>query len=386
MERREDESYLEYIKRVTLALEDKQINYLEWGDCVLGADNCYSMDNCRKGYYIVSKMLDKIDFSLDYSSDDMIKLIETQRDELYKERVKLRDQRREYNKILSNQARFEHLVDTMVEEIQCMQPLRFEYKTHNNINIKQVEAVAMISDIHLGLQTDSQFNFYDIDTAINRLNQYKNKIIHYCIKHNVTKLNMEILGDCISGIIHGSVRVQQEEDVISQLMIVSEALSDMAIELQQYIPEVVVYNVYGNHSRLISAKKESISKENMERLISFYMRTRLGDKIKVIDGYTEDFLWYKIKNRTIVLTHGTNDKPTTALNNMIRILGFVPDEIHLAHRHHVETIDDCDTEIIANGSIVGTDTYAVDLRKATKPSQILRIYDEDICNYKIVLD
>ena len=108
----------------------------------------------------------------------------------------------------------------------------------------------------------------------------------------------------------------------------------------------------------------------------------------MIDGYTQDYLWYKIGDRRIVLTHGDKDSTKSALNNMVRVLGFVPDEIHIGHQHYCETLDDCDTEIVANGSLVGADTYAVDIRKVTKPSQILRIYEPngDTQNIKIYLE
>ena len=56
MQRKDNESYLSYVRRVTEACSDKRITYSEWGDCVLGAENVYSSDNLRKAFYCVSKM------------------------------------------------------------------------------------------------------------------------------------------------------------------------------------------------------------------------------------------------------------------------------------------------------------------------------------------
>ena len=389
MHRKDGESYIEYIRRVTDSKDCGSISFKEWGDYLLGHDNNYSEDNLRKSYYVIKKILPKIEIdSATLTTDDIVESIEEERRELYKDKVKLRDQRRELNKVLMNAARFENLIEVMQDEIRNMDDLSQPYneqKIDNSVHVK--EASMLISDMHLGIEFDSPVNYYSIDTAIDRLNQYKCKVINYCRENNVTKLNVEILGDMISGIIHGSVRVQQEEDAITQLMIVSEALANAINDMKNYIPQIVVYNVFGNHSRLISAKKESITSENMERLISFYLKARLNN-IKVIDGYTQDYLWYKIGDRRIVLTHGDKDSTKSALNNMVRVLGFVPDEIHIGHQHYHETIDDCDTEIVANGSLVGADTYAVDIRKVTKPSQILRIYEPngDTQNIKIYLE
>ena len=61
MERKENETYISYIKRVTNACSDKKISYSEWGDYILGTDNNYSSENLRKAFYVVYKLLNKID-------------------------------------------------------------------------------------------------------------------------------------------------------------------------------------------------------------------------------------------------------------------------------------------------------------------------------------
>ena len=61
MEKLKDESYISYIKRITNQCKDKKITFSEWGDYILGDENVYSDDNCRKGFYIVRKILDRLD-------------------------------------------------------------------------------------------------------------------------------------------------------------------------------------------------------------------------------------------------------------------------------------------------------------------------------------
>ena len=55
----------------------------------------------------------------------------------------------------------------------------------------------------------------------------------------------------------------------------------------------------------------------------------------------------------------------------------VPDEIHLGHTHSYKDINDCDIMVTVNGSLQGTDDYAIRCRKNTNPSQNLIIYDDD---------
>jgi len=52
----------------------------------------------------------------------------------------------------------------------------------------------------------------------------------------------------------------------------------------------------------------------------------------------------------------------------------------------MEVIDKHGTDVVVNGSVMGTDAYAMKHRLHTKPYQILRIYDgDDVCTYKVML-
>ena len=106
----------------------------------------------------------------------------------------------------------------------------------------------------------------------------------------------------------------------------------------------------------------------------------------MITSKNDDFLTYKIDDRNIVLCHGDKDNPSNAINNYVRLLEFKPDEIHMGHFHHFSIENDNDTEIICNGSLVSTDDYAISLRRATKPSQVLRIYGKDNCTYNLIIN
>lgn len=378
----ENESYISYVKRVTNACSNKQIGYAEWGDNILGYENVYSEDNCRKGFYIVSKLLSKIDESVDVSDIELVEELETLKDAIYKEKCKLQDIQREKRKSLREEARFENLVDVLKKEIRNLPPIKLN--VCNRKADENVEASVMISDLHVGLIVDNTTHYYDIEVAKERLGELCSKTIKYCKLHNVNKLNVELLGDEISGIIQIGNRVEEEEDTISQVITVSELLSNFINDLKAEIPQVVVYAVIGNHSSVFANKKERSNKENFERLIFEYIKLRTGQK--VITNGLEDYLLYKIKGKTIILTHGNRDNLQNAKQHFVDLLGIIPDYIHFGHIHHFNIKDDCDTEITTNGSLISTDDYAVSIRKSTKASQVLIIYGEDVCTYKLTLN
>lgn len=386
MEQLGNETYYQFAVRCTKAVEDRLIGYSEWGDSLLGSLNTYTEDNNRKQFYFVQKMLPNLLSTDKFSQDDVINEIERQKDEIIKEKIKARDQRRELSKIITSEARFDNLKEAMVEAIDNMPEMKLKHKQYYDSTIRLKEGVAMLSDIHYGMGCDNPSNFYDPEVAKERLTEYTDKIIYYCLSHNVTKLHFVVLGDCISGFIHNSVRVQQMEDCMEQLMEISEIIANMVVKIQQHIPEVVVYSTYGNHARTQSSKMDAIDRENLERLIPWYLRARLGKEFKIIDSGNVDYVQFKVAGKTVIATHGDKDSISTALNNVVRTIGIIPDQILIGHRHHVSFEDDCDVEIIANGSVVGTDDYAIKVRKVTKPSQTLLIYDKDVIMCKINLE
>lgn len=365
-------------------VKDDKLGYSEMGDCLLGSKNVYSSENLRKSYYVLEKVAENINGDCVITDNDILKEIEKQKDELFKERVKLRDKQREINKVLYEESRFENLREVLINSLSDMPKLnpikKTDYEPKENL-----EASLLISDVHMGIKIDNQFNYYDVDVAQDRLNQVISKTIYYCQLHKVQKLNVEILGDIISGIIQVTGRVEQEEDIITQVITAGEMLVNVLLELDKYIPEVCVWTVFGNHSRVTPNKKENLNRENFERLIYHHIKTRLPN-MKIATSLNDDFLTYKIGNKTIVLTHGDKDSAGTAVSNFENLLNIKASEIHLGHYHSFMIKDNNDTDIVVNGSIVGTDDYAISIRKSTKPSQTLRIYDMDTCTYKIIVD
>ena len=251
---------------------------------------------------------------------------------------------------------------------------------------KDVEAVLQISDIHYGIEINNSVNVFNKRIAQIRLETLAHRVVDYCTTHKVNILNIELLGDLISGYINVSNRVEQEEDLISQIIEVSNLLSSTINYLCSKIPTVNLYCVFGNHSRVNPNKKEHLNRENYERLIFKYIEMQTKGIANFVTSENEDYLWYELGNGTkIVCTHGDKDTLSNIVTNYIALLGFVPNEIHLGHYHNFKIIEENDITVVVNGSIVGTDDYAVSIRKNTKPCQVLRVYDRDISTYTIKL-
>lgn len=333
------------------------------------------------GYSVYKFMQNKIEQG--FLTDEESVRIEKIRDREYKERVKLQDANREKRKVLRDFSRVESIKEYIEIKLDEREPKPFK---GCNYKIKDGnEASVLISDLHAGATVDSIFNFYDLDTLRLRMEEFSAKIISFCKRDNVDLLHAEFLGDFITGIIHGSTIAQAQEDVIDQILDVSDILVDFIKSLRKEIPCVKTYFVYGNHGRTSPNKSDRSYKENFERLISAVIRKDLRKTdIKVIDGGYEDFVTYNLRdNKLIVATHGTNDNPTMINKNFSKLLGRDVYETHMGHYHEFKE----GNGNVVNGSVMGSDDYSISHRWNSKPTQVLKVYyGEDVATYKLTLN
>lgn len=331
------------------------------------------------GRAVYQYLTDKMDNPTE-TEEEIRRLQEIKRD-LVKERTRLQDQRRIVNKDIREEARFENLKDAMLDAIGELEPIVW-----NDVEFKNdgKEAALLFSDVHYGLKIDTPLNYFDVEVCKERIAKLCEKTIKYCRLHNVTKLNVCMLGDFINGLIQQSSRVDQEEDCISQLMSFCEIATQMLNELNKNIGEVVVYSTFGNHSRIIANKKESVNRENFGRLVPFYLKARLP-QLKIIDSHGVDYIEATIGGKKTVMTHGDKDTVDNCFVNFTRILGYMPEQVFLGHTHDFCNVDKDGVDVVVNGCVDGQDEYALTLRRNSKPHQVLRIYDDDVATYKIDL-
>lgn len=331
------------------------------------------------GRAVYQYLTDKMDNPTE-TEEEIRRLQDIKRD-LVKERTRLQDQRRIVNKDIREEARFENLKDAMLDAIGELEPIVW-----NDVDYKNdgKEAALLFSDVHYGLKIDTPLNYFDAEVCKERIAKLCEKTIKYCRLHNVTKLNVCMLGDFINGLIQQSSRVDQEEDCVSQLMSFCEIVTQMLNELNKNIDEVVVYSTFGNHSRLIANKKESVNRENFGRLVPFYLKARLP-QLKIIDSHGVDYIEAIIGGKKTVMTHGDKDTVDNCSVNFTRILGYMPEQVFLGHTHDFCNVDKDGVDVVVNGCVDGQDEYALTLRRNSKPHQVLRIYDDDVATYKIDL-
>lgn len=348
----------------------------------------YTESKYRKQFQAFQKMMNA-NQSKFVDDDTYLSEIRVQRQELEKEKVKMRDERNELSRIIREQARKESFVDMAKRIISEIEPKELEYeyiKTEKGNN----DLIIHLTDIHAGIFIDNFFNVFNMDVLIDRLKKYLDKIYEIKERHNSENCYLVLGGDLISGIIHSTLRIENNENVIAQIKMVSSYISDFTSELSKVFNNVNVYTTAGNHSRVIANKNESLKGENLDTLIPFYMEAKLQNykNVKIFNNEVEESIAiFNVRGNVVNATHGDKDAVSNVVQRFTMMFGIKPKIILMGHRHTNGMTTIFDTKVIESGSVSGNDNYCLDHRLIGKPEQMVLVVDKDgiDCLYDIQL-
>lgn len=302
--------------------------------------------------------------------------------DIRKEKQKLFDQRREYNKLLVSDARAEHLNDELLsiaENLNKEYPL-VQLEEYKPVNTKR-EALLALSDWHYGMVTDNIWNTYNTDICKKRVEKLVSKVIEYLELNQIDMLHIALLGDAAHGGCHVSCRVKSEEDTCDQIMHVSEIMAEAINKLSVYVNHITVYSCYGNHLRTIQNKQDSVDSDNLEKLIPWWLKQRLkeNDKIDIVESEYKEFTRIDMCGYKVCCVHGNLDNfrniGSTVNTIFSRKFGETIDYTISGDKHHLEEFEQFDIESILIRSLCGTDDYANEKRLYSKPGQTLMIFN-----------
>ena len=204
-----------------------------------------------KNFIDAKEMLIKQSTEGEFASD-----IAVQKRELEKAKIKLRDERIDYQKSIREDARRESFIE-LIERSFAINVEPFDYKQSPVIDSNE-DMVICLSDLHAGIEVNNRWNTYNIGILKQRLHKYLDEIYEIQHLHQCKMCNVVLGGDNISGIIHTNLRLQNNENIIEQLKIAITYISEFIYTLQDWFEEINVYSVSGNHSRLSANKDDHL--------------------------------------------------------------------------------------------------------------------------------
>lgn len=391
--RKDNETKFAYVKRLTENRRAYDLDYSEWVKLI--CDYECSSENGRKAHYVISRLLDELEEEMvaevvgnsdSLTIQELVDELEGKKVELQKERYKLQDQRRQYHSLVRTEARWEVLVDSIKDEIAKLPALNWHSHRHY-LTFSGNEASLLLSDWHIGTEIDTPHNTFNLKVAQERIDKLKHDTIKHCKLNSVETLHVNIAGDMISGVIHVTTRILNQENVVSQVMTCSELLSRLINDLAIEIPSVNINYTIGNHGRVSANVKESLDSENFEYLILEFLKLRLKDtkNIRFNESKVDkEIVTYKVFGETIALVHGHREKkPFDSTKELSAFLGEKVDTVMMGHFHNFAVRNN----VVVNGCLSGSDEYANNLRFNNAPSQVLMIHfrDGNKALYEIIL-
>jgi len=308
---------------------------------------------------------------------------------LYKQQVKTRDHLNAYRAALREDARVDLMKDLLKGAIKPLPKLEGEFVSTYE-TAEGTEAILLLSDLHIGACIDNFYNKYNVDIARRRMRKVITDTIESCKRLGVERLHVLNLGDLVHGQIHTSARLLQEIDVIDQVTTASEILAENLIELAKAIPQVMYRSCLDNHSRTMPNLKESIENENFGRIIDWYLQARLANSgIEFVDDNLDANIGFiELANgKHLVFAHGHQD----SVNSVVQAYGAATrehiDYVCLGHYHSTKMKTFLNSKVFINGSVMGTDEFAMSHRLFGTPEQTLLVFSgENLINITIGLD
>ena len=369
----------------------KEIKHLYWDEIAQiinrTLDQNYTESRYRKMYSAYTK--GKADAVKEEEIPEISEYMQ-QKIELQKERIKISDERVQTNAYIRQLAREETIKEIASKCAQEMNSKKL-LETQKNERVYFGEgnsAIVCLSDWHYGIDIKNYWNVYNPDIAKERVAKLRDEVRVYCIANGVKDLHVVNLSDLICGRIHLGLRLESRFDVITQVMQVSEILAELLNDWATDF-EIHYYDCLDNHSRLEPNKKDAMDLESLARVIPWYLKERLNNRIVIHENeYDEGTITFRCHGYEVVGVHGDHDKPSTVVDNMSLMTHRHYELMCLAHRHHFQCDEQHQTLIVSNASLMGVDSYSEKHRLTSYPSQtFIKSTRENVCEsiHRIVL-
>ena len=396
LRRNPDESVEEYTDRVCKLKQELRLTWEELKTIInQQTGENYSESYYRKGFWRKYGEQTKQEPTVETSDtketaeDKFAETLKT----IQKEKMKLSEYRVQTNADLRRVSREETCKEIAREYAEVMKDkvLLSGVRTEE-FSVSDKSGILVISDWHYGIEIDNYWNRYNPEIARDRIGILLNRTIELCKEYKITDLRIVNLADLICGRIHLPLRLQSRFDVITQIMEISEILAEFISTITANGIEVHYYDCIDNHSRLEPNKNDSLEVETLARITKWYLKCRLGDNdmVWIVDNdFGNDIICFDVLGHRVVGVHGDKDSPSKVVDNLTLMTKENFDLVLTAHFHHFSCDEKNQTVVVSNGSLMGTDEYAKNLRLSAHASQNFIVVSDDCVVdsiHRIVLD
>lgn len=400
IKRLQDETFTNYHIRLFENADQYNLNSDEIAELLnkeFGSN--YSESKWRKDYAHYVRWKDYFQEN-QITSDDEIDKLTIKKLEVQKERTKLQAEKNEINKWVREQARSENIQEKIELAINNLKPVdvpNIEIKVKNN----KRTAIVDIADSHFGREGKIKgfhgetIAEYSVEVFQRRMWDLLEKAVAALKKENIDSVIILNLGDSTDGLLRFSQLKFLQLGIADQVMGFGEFMSGWLNKLSEYA-KVDYYSLTANHTEIrpLNSQRGDFPEENVEKLITWFIKERLRMNPNVIVHDIQETLYLDVLGTKILAVHGHNEKN---LENSIKdymMIYQVP--VHIlktGHLHHFngKTIGMSgmqNIEYMQSPAICGIDEYSVKLKKTSNAGSLITIIEEGYgksCVYDIRL-
>lgn len=397
----ENENYHQYIWRMDgLVQSGKYKNWKEITPFVnrelFGDDESLYRDESayRKGCKYARDYFEAGCFGV--GEDEYYKKLQMEKREIQKVKAQVQTEKLEYFRWIREEARDELITEKICNVISSLPSLDIPhhiYPVHNS------RAYALIfGDEHYGAEFELKGLFGDILNAYSpeifekRMWDLFNQTIEIIQKENIDTLNVFSMGDFSDGILRVSQLMKLRYGVVDGTIKYADFISNWLNELTKYV-RIKYQSTNGNHTelRMLGAPKGTFTEDNMGKVVSEFIKTRLKDNsnFEYIENPT-GYIYAELVGNPILGIHGEVKNMSNAIKEFSSIYGIHIQYLLAGHLHHnkVEEVG-VNQEVINIGSIIGVDSYSLTLRKTSNASAKLLVFEQNkgkTCEYTLKLN
>lgn len=293
----------------------------------------------------------------------------------YIERQKVRDLTKQVNQMYRTQSRSELLREAIREAVKALPRMAIYERAPLCATSEDSDKslVLAVGDFHYGADIDikglhgetvNRYNHNVFEVRMEELLAETKKIV---LKEHPHTIFVCIMGDMLDGMLRQSQLMRLEYGLIESTIRLSEYL---AIWMQRLHVEtgclVSVHAVSGNHSevRPLKAKSREFEEENLEKIIMWYLESRISSDGIYIDPACNRLNYLNIEGYSFLLLHGDEERSIPDIaRNAVNLYGEPIDFFVCAHKHRDQewpsgATPDGNSVVIRVPSICGPDRYA----------------------------
>lgn len=293
----------------------------------------------------------------------------------YIERQKVRDLTRQVNQMYRIQSRSELLRETIREAVKALPRSPLPKWIPLCMADKDVDRslVLAVGDFHYGADIDIKglhgetVNHYDHNVFEARMEELLAETKKIVSKEHPHTIFVCIIGDMLDGMLRQSQLMRLEYGLVESTVRLAEYLATWVQRLHAETDCLVsVHAVSGNHSevRPLKAKSREFEEENLEKIIMWYLESRVSGGGIYIDPACDRLNYLNVEGYNFLLLHGDEERSMPDIaRNAVNLYGEPIDFFICAHKHRSQewpsgATPDGNSVVIRVPSICGPDRYA----------------------------